>query len=139
MDVDRNIVVVVVGIGVGEVVAAVVVVVVVVVVFTVVVASVVVVNGGAGGDVPAVDIFVLFEVCCCLSLLAMGIGSSLVSMMLVEAMDELKNLEVISLMSPLLECDDVTFVMLSGVTLVVETVVVGTAVRVRIYSVQSQL
>ena len=83
-------------------------------------------------DVPTVVslICVLLEFCCsCLSLLAIGIGSSLVSMMLVEAMDELKNLEVISLMRPLLECDAVTLVTISGVTLVVETVVVGTAAK----------
>ena len=38
----------------------------------------------------------------CRSLLMIGIGSSLVSMMLVDATEELKNLEVISLMRPLL-------------------------------------
>ncbi len=50
----------------------------------------------------AVDGCVLF-VLCCRSLLTIGIGTSLVSMMLVEATDELKNLEVISLIRPLPE------------------------------------
>lgn len=72
-------------------------------------------------------VVVLFEAGGCFSLLAMGRGSSLVSMMLVEAIDELKNFEVISLMRPLVECDAVTLVASSGVTVVVEVVVAGGA------------
>ncbi len=53
-------------------------------------------------------------------------------MMFVEAMEELKNLEVISLMRPLLECDDVTLVTSPGVTLVVDMVVVGTAGNIKL-------
>ncbi len=53
-------------------------------------------------------------------------------MMFVEAMEELKNFEVISLMRPLLECDDVTLVTSPGVTLVVDMVVVGTAGNVKL-------
>jgi hypothetical protein len=57
----------------------------------------------------------------------MGMGISLVSMMLVEATDELKNLDVISLISPLLPWAEVTFDTSSRVTEVVADVVVVVA------------
>ncbi len=87
-----------------DVVVAVVVVVVVGSVLVVVVVVVVVVTVGGivlGLLLLSVD-KVLLRFAICRSLLMIGIGSSLVSMMLVEATEELKNLDVISLMRPLL-------------------------------------